>query len=758
MVNRKRDKNVKRFIFVTISIMIFFSIASYSFIMDTKEDLYQEKIVFLEETSKKNALLLETKIADLLNKLESIAMILSDKQDQAFAEVLEDLHQQANFNEFKRMGIIQPNGFARTSDGYLFQLQDRDYFQLAMSGISNVSNTFIDLADGKEINVFATPIIYENEIIAVLFATKETSSMSQLLSISDYEGYDDSYVVGQTGIPVTLIQSQDKKHSIENIFEEYGKENATSENYARFLEDMKTEQNSSVVLFYEGQEKQVTYTQLNVNDWYIVTHTPLDYIMATSQNLITGMMMMTACVILFLFISLCILIKYLNRNHSALQRIAYVDDVTGFSNEKQFNTQAQQLLLDHPTEKYAFIVFDVKQFKLINDLFGYHQGSSLLIHVAKQLSELIGKDECFGRISADHFCMLLKYHKNDEIIQRINHLSKMIQHFVEGYYIEVNYGIYIIDEQTFDMGMFSDRANISKNVAKSDTECNYSFYDEVARSTIIREKRLENAMAKGIADKEFEVYLQPKILLSNDKVIGSEALVRWNQKDMGMIYPNDFIPLFEKNGFIKQLDQYMFKEVCKILNSWHLDEDLNKQMISVNLSRMHLNNESLVEDFVSIAKTYHVETHLIEIELTESAIFMDEEKIISMMRHFKEEGFTLSIDDFGSGYSSLNTLKDLPVDTIKLDRSFLNEAKDNERSKVIIGCLINMIKILSLQSVAEGVETQKQLEFLKDAGCDIAQGYYYAKAMSVPQFEAYCKNRMNEMKTHSNDEGRYHNG
>lgn len=421
------------------------------------------------------------------------------------------------------------------------------------------------------------------------------------------------------------------------------------------------------------------------------------------------------------------------KNDRKLFELANIDDITGYINFSRFKIVADEML--KTDEAYMLIFFDVNKFKIVNDIFGHQKGNEILKKISDILKNNLSEDEIFARINADNFNVLMLYENDEDAIARITKLSDEISKCIDGYHIELSFGIYKIGNDVDTVVKMSDRANLAKMTIKGRVDAFYAFFDEEVRNNILKEKEIENIMEQSLRNNEFELYLQPKFTFSDEKIVGAEALVRWNNKDKGMIYPNDFIPLFEKNGFIQNLDKYMFEKVCMFLSNLKLPKDADIPSISVNFSRIHLNNLNLVDELIEITSKYGINPHNIEVELTETAIFDNEDRMIKAMTELKEAGFGLSIDDFGSGYSCLNTLKNLPVDSIKFDRGFLLESSDNIRGKNIIKNLVLLTRSLNLITVAEGVETIEQVNFLRDAGCDIAQGYYYAKPMPSAQFE-----------------------
>ena len=287
-------------------------------------------------------------------------------------------------------------------------------------------------------------------------------------------------------------------------------------------------------------------------------------------------------------------------------------------------------------------------------------------------------------------------------------------------------GIYKISKSDNDINTIMDRANTARKTIKGGHKNSFAFYDKEMHKKILKEKEIENSMVDALNNGEFIVYFQPKYSLSDYQIIGAEALVRWDNPQKGLIPPIEFIPVFERNGFIVNIDFYVFEEVCKKIREW-MDEGQKVVPISVNLSRMHFVNSNFIEKFKLIVDKYKIPTRLIELELTETAVLDNIEGLLDTMNNLKEKGFVISMDDFGTGYSSLNLLKELPVDILKLDRAFFTEKDESNNEKIVISNVIKMAKELKMKVISEGVETISQVEFLKQIGCDMV--------MPVKEFE-----------------------
>ena len=278
-----------------------------------------------------------------------------------------------------------------------------------------------------------------------------------------------------------------------------------------------------------------------------------------------------------------------------------------------------------------------------------------------------------------------------------------------------------------------DNANLARKHIKKNAENKCCFYDDELEERVKMELDICNSMQQALDDQEFIMYLQPKVDLETNKIVGAEALTRWQRKDGKFMFPDQFIPLFEKNGFIIQLDFYIYECACKAIKKWE-ELEIEPVTISVNVSRVHLNTDDFVEKVMELVKRYKIKHEYLEFELTESIFLDNTESAISTMHELREKGFYVSIDDFGAGYSSLNLLKDMTTDVLKLDKEFFGGGDMKQEEKIIVSSITNMAKQLKMKVLSEGVETESQSKFLKEIDCDMAQGYLFAKPMPEDEF------------------------
>lgn len=415
------------------------------------------------------------------------------------------------------------------------------------------------------------------------------------------------------------------------------------------------------------------------------------------------------------------------------------DSVTKLYTKMKFYQSTRQMLLEQQGESFAFLRIDIDRFKMINNFYGVQEGDKVLIAIAKELRRISGTFEHFryGRLDNDVFACCVPY-KEENIELLVKALQIKLKQLNKDYNIKISCGVYVIDDYNMDISEMYDRAFMAAKNCKGQFIENIAYYDDSMIENMRQEQFIINDVNKALEEEQFVVFLQPKINLQTDKPYGAEALVRWKHPEKGMIAPSDFIPVYERNGIIGKLDQYMWRQVCKLLRRW-IDEGLEPDPISVNVSRVNLYNPHLVEILKNLITEYQIPASLLNLELTESAFMEDQDLIMSTMSKLHKLGFKIMMDDFGSGFSSLNILKDMELDYLKIDMKFLDSQGFNGRGEKVLTSVIRMAKWLQLPAIVEGVETLEQVDFLKCIGCEYAQGFYFAKPMPVFEYEKYIR-------------------
>lgn len=414
------------------------------------------------------------------------------------------------------------------------------------------------------------------------------------------------------------------------------------------------------------------------------------------------------------------------------------DALTGLYKKKTFVYRTQQMLKDNPGTEFMLLHFDIYRFHLYNNVFGREGGDHLLCHIAELLRNMAKsvKHMTYCRVGGDAFCICIPTVGEETIQQLVERLRRELDRYQRKYYILANLGVFYITDREEPVAAMIEHAKLAAKECKGNYIQTYCIYQRDMSESILEAQNIVSDMSQAMKDGQFVLYLQPKYNLANCSPEGAEVLVRWDSPEKGMISPGSFIPVFEKNGLIMKLDYYVWEESCKLIRCW-LDQGIDPLPISVNVSRISLHNLQIVEEICGLTEKYDVPTQLFQLELTESACIDHSETAKKVMSALQRCGFTILMDDFGSGYSSLNSLKDIYVDVLKLDMKFMSaaEGEDQRRSESIVANVVRMAKDLSLPVIAEGVEDARQMEFLYSVGCEYGQGYYFAKPMPVAEYE-----------------------
>lgn len=424
-----------------------------------------------------------------------------------------------------------------------------------------------------------------------------------------------------------------------------------------------------------------------------------------------------------------------------LKYLAEYDALTGIYNKAKFFEVTRTMLNANPDEKFAFLRLDIDRFQLINSFFGVEEGDKLLRWLADILSARCGGELCTcGRIEADVFAACFSYPSENVVLQKLELEKEHVKSYNRSFDIVPVFGVYFLDDLTLPVNEMLDRAELAAKTCKGSYIETTAVYRPELRKKLEREQAIIHEMAPALAQGQFQIYLQPKYALSTNMPAGAEALVRWLHPVKGMISPGDFIPVFEKNGLISRLDCYVWEAVCRLLHEW-LAQGLSPAPVSVNVSRVNLYNPNLVAIIADLTAKYGVPPHLLQLELTESAYMDNPQMMEQMVGQLHTAGFTVLMDDFGSGYSSLSVLKNVDVDVLKFDMRFFEKTRVSGRGENIVASIVRMAKWLNLPVTAEGVEDREQVEFLRGVGCDYVQGFYFAKPMPVDDYVALIREK-----------------
>lgn len=687
---------------------------SYSRIEFTTE---LEKQSALREIAKQNVLVLENTIDDKYSVLLGIANLIQADFEESVKGLTTTVNSLVDLYHLKRMGYINSEGGATTTDGYTADLSSSDNFLMGMQGKASISCMIEDfIGESEKINVFSVPVNDKNGTVkGVLFAAYRTEELRKLLTVGLFDGRGYCCVVKQNG---DIVVDSETNDSVEEL--------------KRMIHQGEAEENGS---FVHGKEEYFYICMpvdvpLEEKTWYLFTVVPSGELTKEVTPLIREMNGLLLIFVLVMLLVFGFYIYLYQENQKELKRIAYEDILTKGDNYAGFKKKLKEI-----KNRAGYIIsMDFSDFVIINNTCGIEKGNETIRCVWKILVENLRVGEHAAHVNADKFIMFIKEENRELLRERMEQVIRgieILQEQINIPHVKAYFGVYHIAEME-EVDTAYSYAIQAKNMVKGRNGVQYCFYDEADFKKVIENKELEDAFEDAVKNEEFEVWYQPKYDTKNSLVVGAEALVRWRRKDDLLISPGKFIPLFEKNGMISTLDEYVFEKVCIQQKKWR-DEGKKIVPVSINISRASLYYLNIVKKYKQIQQKYGVASKYLQFEITESAT-VENDAIENLISEFHEAGFKLLLDDFGAGYSSISTLNTMHFDVMKVDKSLIDYIGDKKGEK-ILHYTIRLAQSLGLKITAEGVEEKKQVQFLKDLNCDDIQGYYFSKPLSSMQYE-----------------------
>lgn len=700
---------------------------------------------------------IKDKVEGKFSLLNGLSVTITGNEIANVDEMLQKMNQFVKKTDFSEVAFITPEGRAYSNTGEVWNITNKDHFNSCMRGSYEIEQL---QETGKEhdIGIFV-PVRINHEISGVLLGIYEREEFQQLfretgVGISDFSCLSDSKgnLIAATETADTIFREH-KSDITENgnLFHMFEKAEFTDGSWESIEETIAKKQGGEINYTSYGEHRYAMFEPVGMNDWYIITilRQGVVYEQSRENMKISGIMLFA---VLAVVISITGYLIFMERRREIIAReeaekMRYIlehDDMTGVLTEREFQKRTENHLRGVASGEYCLVYLDIFKFKLINEMFGYEKGDELLKVLADELEKLTAEyNGLCGRISGDKFVLLLPH--REEIISVFN-TRKEVSPRILPIEIYLHYGVYMIEKTNLPVATMIDCAQLAQKSIKGDYDNYISYYDEELKQRIIREQEIINSMAQALANGEFTIYLQPQYNYRNGTIRGAEALVRWISPTKGMIYPGEFIPIFESNGFIIKLDENVWEQACSLLHTWIL-EGKEPLPISINVSRADLLRGNVAEKLQSLIRKYELPTELLHVEITESAYMDNPQKLILEINKLRDSGFLVEMDDFGSGYSSLNMLKDLPIHVLKTDLKFLEEEGIAERREQILDSVIRMAHQMGLIVVAEGVETKEQAEHLNTLDCEIMQGYYFEKPIPVSNFEELVYGTMSAEKT-----------
>lgn len=555
--------------------------------------------------------------------------------------------------------------------------------------------------------------------------------------IKNQEVYSD-YQWNKKGIPKVLkkIDKFDKKDFL-TLFNNYGENGIIVLQY----DDMEEYSPGAQKLLMQGDAKTVVYAAMYCEGRYTGA---ISYVVCKEKRNWSNEMLKQISEVTKIISTHFAKNEIMNHAYQgAVTRMEH-DTLTGLISFERFHEEIERIILSNKTNNYLMIYTDFENFKYFNYKYGYTVGDQLLKDFC---SSIIGKivdkhNLYFTRVISDQFLMFCpaRYEKDEyeklieEIEQKnIDFMLRQKERFPQSN-VTLRTGVYYVTPECMSASYAIDVANYARQKVDNDSKCSVRFYDDEMQKRRTLENQIVNEMKEAIEQHQFKVYFQPKYSIKNREITGAEALIRWERENGEVLSPDSFIPVYENNGKIVELDFYVFETVVKYLAK-NQKEGRNQVPISINASSLHAMDPQTITLYMDILKKYDVDPSLVEIELTETAVVSEYESVRELFDEFQLHGIKTAMDDFGSGYSILNTIVDIPVDVIKIDRGFITSCLESDRGIYFLKHLIDMIRNLGYQIICEGVETDQQIEILKQIGCDEIQGYWYSKPLKEEDYD-----------------------
>ncbi len=667
-------------------------------------------------------------IKNIIDSLTSITntLVALDNDTQAKIQFLHNIEKSFNLNAII-MADIQGQGLLST--GQEISVKTLPIFQKAIQGNVTATDMHISEITDQYVVSVSMPLREGGKILGVLIVEYGTKFMTELL-----ENYTDSsgsaFLLDSNGFPVA--SSSDVFRSLKFLQKA---KFTNGMHYEQFLSYALKRQWGGTSFTFNGEERLIEYRPISINDWTIfiisrdISINPVREISEEIQWIAGGIL-----VIFLLFGAYIVFLK--RKTIAEVKNIAFYDELTGISNNLKFKQDVESAIKKSPNMKYVMQKLDLENFKAINEMYDYETGNKVLINIAKALELLSDNSFLCARSGNDEFLMFSAYgFLNDDSTRTEfeKHFKNLLPELAT-FEFTFRYGRYFIPKGERDVADMINKTALAHSMAKSLGHKHTWDYDDTFRQEVRHHTELINLSKSALDHREFTVYIQPIFDTAHKKVIGGEALVRWIMDDGTVLLPNDFIPVFEQNGFIINIDYFVLRTVCSRIKLW-IEKGHAILPISVNFSRLHLKNPYFVQEIQSICAEYGNIHQYIEVELTETAMTENAQGLAQLLDDLHQAGFTVAIDDFGAGYSSLGMLKDFKVDVLKLDKSFFETNESTSRGHVVVSGISAIAHELGMKIIAEGIELSEQFIPVTTNQLELAQGYFFAKPMPIEEFE-----------------------
>ena len=686
----------------------------------------------MAETTSENAamlrLTLESRFALLDNVGEKIA-----EDPQSTREMLVDLGKYANGYGFKRLGYMNSTGQTVTSDGKTGDFFYRAYFRMGMDGQYCITGEINDrLGNGEAVHIMSAPVRNPKtgKVIGVVFADYTPEMFHQMMDVETFGGEGRGYIVESSG-EIVVASSSARLTGTGNLLDGVADFSETGCQDAEALRQVLAgEQPGDGRVLGAGKLRFCCRKIENGRQddtWYLVMVMDAGALYGRMYGVFSSICSLLSVTVLMCAVFIFAILMAYRRYNEGLRQAAYTDALTGGSNFSGF------LMKVNNAEGGYMVSCDLDDYRMIASMFGAQKGDELLRGVYECIKSGLTEGEPVARVDADHFAFHLVERQRSAVLERLRQIERRIRRLSDKMgviHLVPRFGIYAMRPEE-DARRSCELANLALGAARSSADNTVAFYQDLDQNAFFENMQLEDRFDEAIGEHQFKAYYQPKCNPKTGEIVGSEALVRWVQEDGAMLSPDRFIPLFEKNGAIGKLDEYMFTCVCAQLSQWRR-EGLEIRPVSVNLSRASLCRQGVALAYKRILEGYGLSTWMVPLEVTESAMISDD-AVISVLQEFYRYGFRIEIDDFGKAQSTLPMLKLPFVDTVKLDKSLIDCIGDR-KGEIMLRQVVRLCYELGLYTTAEGVEAEDQVDFLRALDCTDIQGYFFSPPLPVEKY------------------------
>ena len=751
MLKGKKDKFIKPIMLMGVVVFIVCLIACILHIRDLRKSLEDEINQQLAAQLEVASRVLSDEIGQTQDVVGIAAREMGERQQPVASDsqIRQVLEKYKPFNNFLGITYISEDGVIYFDDGRkadvtpeqmesLDQIQENRVF---------VTNDFKNMGE-EYLLLFVDLVKSEDERNGFLVGVKSCKDILDGDSFSYLKEVGDILVTDSNGVILdcNFINLKDQTEWYETVYDcMSGYWHADGDKISelrRMISDEK--QQEGRVEITDEEKERYFYSFASVEalpELCLVSMYTDDVFNEVESTIVIGSV--ASCAIMIIAMALLVFLAYRHNSSTSqlITKLAFDDEITGGKNLNYFKEFVGETLYKYQGMPFLVHRFDVSNFRYINEAYGHVRADQLLKIIIEEAGTVFYSKELCVRMNADQFVMLTRNTQdlNERFFVFTDKVNARALDIGIRYPIKFKRGVYQVRGKEYDVSLIIDKANAARKNLTGEEKDSVAYYSDRMVSDMRKVDKIESEMEAALFNNEFQMYIQPKWDIKEDKLYGGEALVRWIKEDGSMIYPSEFVPVFEKNGFVEQLDIHMLEMACQLIRD-QLNAGNPIYPISVNQSRMLLHNPAYIGRISEILKKYDIPKGYIELEITETVFFTDRDKMISILNELKAKEILLSMDDFGSGYSSLNMLKDFPFDVLKIDKEFFSESITSESSTWILRKIIEMAEGLGIRVICEGVETKEQVEMLQQIGCRYVQGYYYSKPIPAKEFvKLYCR-------------------